>query len=30
MTHLVKELKGYQKIFLKAGENKTITFTIAI
>jgi beta-glucosidase len=28
ITRPVKELKGYQKIFLKAGENKTITFTL--
>jgi len=28
ITRPVKELKGFQKIFLKAGENKTITFTL--
>lgn len=28
ITRPVKELKGFQKIFLKAGENKTISFTI--
>ena len=29
-THPVKELKGFQKIELKAGESKTISFTIAV
>jgi beta-glucosidase len=24
----VRELKGFQKVFLKAGESKTLTFTI--
>jgi len=28
VTRPVKELKGFQKIFLKKGENKTVTFTI--
>lgn len=28
VTHPVKELKGFQKIFLKKGESKQITFTI--
>jgi len=28
VTRPVKELKGFQKIFLKAGESKTITFDI--
>ncbi|RYY38118.1 MAG: beta-glucosidase BglX [Sphingobacteriaceae bacterium] len=28
VTRPVKELKGFQKIFLKAGESKDITFTI--
>jgi beta-glucosidase len=28
VTRPVKELKGFQKIFLKAGESKTISFTI--
>jgi beta-glucosidase len=28
MTRPVKELKGFQKIFLKSGESKTVTFTI--
>jgi beta-glucosidase len=28
ITRPVKELKGFQKIFLKAGETKTISFTI--
>jgi len=28
VTRPVKELKGFQKIFLKAGETKTVTFTI--
>lgn len=28
ITRPVKELKGFQKVFLKAGETKTITFTI--
>lgn len=28
ITRPVKELKGFQKIFLKAGESKTITFEI--
>jgi beta-glucosidase len=28
ITRPVKELKGFRKIFLKAGENKTITFTL--
>lgn len=27
-TRPVKELKGFEKIFLKAGESKTVTFTI--
>jgi len=29
ITRPVKELKGFQKVFLKAGENKTITFTLS-
>ncbi|MBC8172545.1 MAG: fibronectin type III-like domain-contianing protein, partial [Chitinophagales bacterium] len=28
VTRPVKELKGFQKIFLKAGESKTITFSL--
>jgi beta-glucosidase len=28
MTRPVKELKGFQKVFLKAGETTTVTFTI--
>ena len=28
-THPVKELKGFQKIELKAGESKTVTFNMA-
>ncbi|MDP4277126.1 MAG: glycoside hydrolase family 3 C-terminal domain-containing protein, partial [Bacteroidota bacterium] len=28
VTRPVKQLKGFEKIFLKAGESKTITFTI--
>jgi len=28
VTRPVKELKGFQKVFLKAGEQKTISFTI--
>jgi len=28
ITRPVKELKGFRKVFLKAGETKTITFTI--
>ncbi len=28
ITRPVKELKGFQKIWLKAGESKTVTFTI--
>ena len=28
VTRPVKELKGFQKVFLKKGESKTITFTI--
>jgi beta-glucosidase len=28
VTRPVKELKGFHKVFLKAGESKTITFTI--
>ncbi|MDM9122603.1 fibronectin type III-like domain-contianing protein, partial [Klebsiella pneumoniae] len=28
VTRPVKELKGFQKVFLKAGESKTISFTI--
>jgi beta-glucosidase len=27
-TRPVKELKGFQKVFLKAGETKTVTFNI--
>jgi beta-glucosidase len=30
VTRPVKELKGFQKIFLKKGENKTVNFTIGI
>jgi len=29
VTRPVKELKGFQKIFLKAGESKAVTFTIS-
>lgn len=29
ITRPVKELKGFQKIWLKAGESKTVTFTIS-
>ncbi len=28
ITRPVKELKGFEKIFLKAGESKTVTFKI--
>jgi len=28
ITRPVKELKGFQKVFLKAGESRTLTFTI--
>ncbi|NVO19411.1 MAG: beta-glucosidase BglX [Bacteroidetes bacterium] len=28
ITRPVKELKGYQKVFLKAGESKTLTFAL--
>ena len=28
VTRPVKELKGFQKIFLKKGESKTVAFTI--
>ncbi|MCY1533786.1 Thermostable beta-glucosidase B [compost metagenome] len=28
ITRPVKELKGFQKVFLKAGESKTVQFTI--
>jgi beta-glucosidase len=28
ITRPVKELKGFQKIFLKAGESRTVTFNI--
>ncbi|MFZ4464635.1 MAG: beta-glucosidase BglX [Bacteroidales bacterium] len=28
VTRPVKELKGFQKVFLKAGESKTVSFTI--
>jgi beta-glucosidase len=28
ITRPVKELKGYQKVFLKAGESKVLTFTL--
>jgi len=28
ITRPVKELKGFQKVFLKAGETRTISFTI--
>ena len=30
ITRPVKELKGFQKIELKAGETKSITFTISV
>lgn len=30
VTRPVKELKGFQKIFLKAGETKTVTFNITV
>lgn len=29
ITRPVKELKGFQKIFLKAGESKVVTFTVS-
>lgn len=29
MTRPVKELKGFQKVFLKAGESKVVTFTVS-
>lgn len=29
ITRPIKELKGFQKVFLKAGESKTITFTLS-
>ena len=28
VTRPVKELKGYQRVFLKAGETKTVEFTL--
>ena len=28
ITRPVKELKGFQKVFLKAGESKTVSFKI--
>lgn len=30
ITRPVKELKGFRKIFLKAGESKTVSFTITV
>jgi beta-glucosidase len=30
VTRPVKELKGFQKVFLKAGESKSITFTLSV
>ncbi len=30
ITRPVKELKGFQKIFLKKGESKTVEFTIGV
>lgn len=30
VTRPVKELKGFQKVFLKRGETKTVTFTVSI
>ena len=30
VTRPVKELKGFEKIFLKKGETKTVTFTISV
>lgn len=30
LTRPVKELKGFQKLFLKKGESKTVTFTISV
>ena len=30
ITRPVKELKGFQKVFLKAGESRTITFKISV
>ncbi|MFC0604872.1 beta-glucosidase BglX [Winogradskyella pulchriflava] len=30
VTRPVKELKGFQKIFLKKGESKTVSFTISV
>lgn len=29
ITRPVKELKGFQKVFLKAGESKSVTFTVS-
>ncbi|MNL29500.1 Periplasmic beta-glucosidase precursor [compost metagenome] len=29
ITRPVKELKGFQKVFLKAGESKVVTFTVS-
>ena len=28
ITRPVKELKGYQKVYLKAGESRTLTFSL--
>ena len=30
VTRPVKELKGFEKIFLKKGESKTISFSISV
>lgn len=30
ITRPVKELKGYQKVFLKVGESRTLTFTLTV
>ena len=30
ITRPVKELKGFQKVDLKAGESKTVSFTISV
>jgi beta-glucosidase len=29
ITRPVKELKGFEKVFIKKGETKTVTFTIS-
>ena len=30
VTRPLKELKGFQQVFLKAGESKTVTFNITV